>query len=79
MPFQDVGALAARRRATIQHPVAGPDIEQADGQLGRQVLHRDQTGGKSGQLIHRPGPVKQQGLGRQGGRFGADIMRVKPF
>ena len=78
-PLQDVRALAARRRAAIQHPVAGPDIEQVHGQLGREILHRDPPGGKAGQLRHGTGPFKQQGLGRQGGRFGVDIMRAEPF
>ena len=48
--LQQVAGLAARRRAGIEHPLAGLRIEQEGGELRAGVLHRDESFGETRQL-----------------------------
>jgi len=61
-----MGRLAAGGGAGIQHPLAGPGIQQLGGTLGAPVLNRDKTVEKAGQGIHRHRLLQQQGGAAQG-------------
>jgi hypothetical protein len=52
-PFQQVGRLAARRRAGIEHMAARGRREQCRGQLRARILHRHQAIGKARQGVDR--------------------------
>jgi len=65
-PFQQVGRLAARCSASVQHPRPGAEAGARQQQRGRhlrgRVLHRNHALGKAGQLLHGQGTVQHQAI-----------------
>src|SRR5581483_9009928 len=60
--FQEMRALAAGGGASVQHALAGVQVEQVGRALRAKVLHRNLTRVESRQSLDRERPVEQQRL-----------------